>query len=674
MEVKRYRLRRQPLPATGLGPELLEDLDQEQRAVVEAPPGILLVTAGAGTGKTRALTYRAAALIQRGTAPGRLLLATFTNRAAREMTKRLERLLGRETTDLWCGTFHHLGARLLRAHGETLGISPRFTILDRSDAADLLGQLIAERPTAERGRRFPQPGLLSTIISLAAGTMRPIEDIVAQRYPRFAHQTEAICRVAERYAERKRALGVLDFDDLLDGWLTLLRDHPAAALEIQQRFEHVLVDEYQDVNRLQAEIAESMAEVNESLTVVGDDDQSIYAFRGAWPDAMLLFGERHPSARICRLQTNYRSTPELLALANDSIAMNVRRHDKRLAASRPSGPRPVAVSVEDVEQQAAFVAQRILDLQQEDGLALRDMAVLFRNHAHSLEIQVELTHRRIPFVLRSGLRFFEQAHVKDVLAHLRWQVNPADELAATRVLRLQPGIGPAMSQRVIQHLASIEPSLLSIGLRSSLTASGVSGRGRGRIKALVPLMESLEQAQNPGVAIRYVATGPYAELAHARYANAAERLEDLAQLADYAERYQTTEAFVSEVALMQGLSAEAFKEAEEPDDRLTLSTTHQAKGLEWEAVFVVWLCDGHFPSALALRDPTGEEEERRLFHVAVTRAKRTLTLVHPIMAASGNMGQVITRPSRLIMELPNPEVLERWRVVEEPREEPGVPF
>lgn len=674
MEVKRYRLRRQPSPSPALATGILEDLDEEQRAVVTAPPGVLLVTAGAGTGKTRALTHRAAALIGLGGAPGRILLATFTNRAARQMRKRLEALVGGETRGLWCGTFHHLGTRVLRRHGEVLGVSPRFTILDRSDASDLLGQVIAARPSAGRRRRFPQPGLLASMISLSAGSLRPLEDVVAERYPRFAHQTKAICEAAESYAARKRTLGLLDFDDLLTGWLALLREHPAVALELGERFEHVLVDEYQDVNRLQAEIAESMAAVHESLTVVGDDDQSIYAFRGAWPDAMLRFQERYPAARIYRLQTNYRSTPEILSLANDSIARNVRRHDKRLAPSRPSGPRPIAVSVQDVEQQAAFVAQRILEIQEEEGLALRDMAVLFRNHAHSLELQVELTHRQIPFSLRSGLRFFEQAHVKDVLAHLRWQVNPADELAASRVLRLQPGIGPAMTERVIQFLASGDSAPLSEGLRSSLSASSVTGRGRGRVKALVPLMEALEKAANPGQAIRQVANGPYAEIARSRYANAAERLEDLSQLADYAERYEETQELLAEIALMQGLAAEAFGEGEAPDDRLTLSTVHQAKGLEWKAVFLIWLCDGHFPSAFALKDPTGEEEERRLFHVAVTRAQDLLTLVHPILASQGAMDQVITRPSRLITELPDPDVLERWRVVDEPDDPKDVPF
>jgi DNA helicase-2/ATP-dependent DNA helicase PcrA len=454
------------------------------------------------------------------------------------------------------------------------------------------------------------------------------------------------------------------------------------AEQLQSRFLHVLVDEYQDVNRLQAIITDAMALGHGSLTVVGDDDQSIYAFRGAWPDAMLRFPERHPGAAIYRIQSNYRSIPQVLRLANASIRRNRRRHEKTLRPVRPPGELPVVVSVEDVYQQAAFVAQRVLELHEQEGIPLSGMAVLYRAHSHSLELQVELTRRQIPFTVRAGLRFFEQAHIKDALAHLRWLVNPVDELAGMRVLRLQPGVGTATASRVLEHLSHRPPPRLSEGLRAALSASAVAGRGRGRIKGLVPLFERLEARNAPGPALRAVSDGSYREIAIARYANADTRLEDLAQLADFADQYEECAGFLQEISLMAGVAAEGFQPGDLPDDSLTLSTVHQAKGLEWDAVFLLWLCEGHFPSAMALRDPEGDEEERRLFHVAATRARDLLTLIHPNLAEQGNRGRIISRPSRFLVELEEDGaqaraagdealLFERWRVEEAYQDEGG---
>ncbi len=673
MDVKKYTLRRSaPPPRVDFG----DALDAEQRQVVEAPPGYVLAVAGAGSGKTRALTHRVARLILQGTPPERLLLCTFTNRAAREMTRRVQELADVELRGLWAGTFHHVGNRILRQHADRLGLSPDYSILDRGDATDLMGRVVAERAGGRRTARFPQPGLLLSMISSAANTMVPLSTVLEGDYARFVHQQEAIAHVAEAYAEKKRQLNLLDFDDLLGGWLTLLQEHPDVAEQLQQRFLHVLVDEYQDVNRLQATLTDAMALGHDSLTVVGDDDQSIYAFRGAWPDAMLRFSERHPTAQIHRIQSNYRSRPEVLRLANASISHNRRRHEKQLRPVRSPGTLPVVVSVQDVYQQAAFVAQRVLELHEDEGLPLSAMAVLYRAHAHSLELQVELTRRQIPFTVRAGLRFFEQAHIKDALAHLRWQVNPLDELAGMRVLRLLPGVGAATATRVLQHLAQRPPACLSAGLRATLSASGITGRGRAQIKALVPLFEGLDAQPAPGPALRTVGAGPYREIALGRYANAETRLEDLGQLADFADPYEDAGTFLQEISLMAGMAAEGFQPGEPPDDQLTLSTVHQAKGLEWDAVFVLWLCEGHFPSAMALRDPDGEEEERRLFHVAATRARNHLTLVHPILAEQGGLSRVLTRPSRLLVELDAgpaapgaggdapAELFERWRVEE----------
>jgi ATP-dependent DNA helicase UvrD/PcrA len=661
MDVKKYKLKRTaPAPDTDWG----DLLDDEQRAVVRAPPGYLLAVAGAGTGKTRALTYRVAHLLAQGTLPERLMLCTFTNRAAQEMLRRVADLAQVDVKRLWAGTFHHVGNRVLRRYAEDLGHPVDFSILDRSDSVDLLTRVMADR-TAVRRQRFPQAGVLLGMISLASNTGRTLADLLRREYQHFAHHQVEIEGVAQAYTERKRRLSVRDFDDLLLGWREALTDHPAVATELQERFQHVLVDEYQDVNRLQADITDLMALGHGSLTVVGDDDQSIYAFRGADAQAILTFPERHPTATVHRIQTNYRSTPEILRLATTSVARNLRRHDKTLRPSRHPGSLPVVVAVDDVYQQAAFVAQRVLDLHEDESMALADMAVLFRAHAHSLELQVELTRCQIPFTVRAGLRFFEQSHIKDVLAHLRWLVNPADELAAMRVLRLQPGIGAATASQIISHVRA-QRTVLHRALDSAL-ASHLVSRGKSRLQGLAELFSSLDEDTGqttaaPADALRAVASGPYKELALARYGNAAERLEDLAQLADHAERYEALGPFLNDITLMAGMAAESFGPGDPPDDCLTLSTIHQAKGLEWKAVFVLWLCDGHFPSAPALRDDHGEEEERRLFHVAATRARDQLTLVHPMFAAQRGLDRVITRPSRFLTENDLPNLFERWQI------------
>jgi len=658
MQVKKYTLRRTTLTTAAV--DWGDALDAEQRTVVEAPPGYLLAVAGAGSGKTRALTYRVAHLIARGTLPERIMLCTFTNRASAEMLRRVEELAQVQVSRMWAGTFHHVGNRVLRRYAEDLGQPVDFSILDRADSVDLLTRVIADRASG-RAQRFPQAGVLVGMISLAANTGRTLADLLAREYQRFAHHQPEIEAVAAAYADRKRRLAVRDFDDLLLGWRDALTEHPAVATELQERFQHVLVDEYQDVNHLQAEITDLMAAGHGSLTVVGDDDQSIYAFRGADAQAILGFGVRHPTATVHRIQTNYRSTPEIVRLASDSVARNLRRHQKTLRPSRDPGSLPVVVAVDDVYQQAAFVAQRVLDLHEDEALDLADMAVLFRAHSHSLELQVELTRRQIPFTVRAGLRFFEQAHIKDALAHLRWLVNPADELAAMRVLRLQPGIGAATASRTIAHVGA-QHAALHQALESALAVKGLVSRGQGRLRRLVTLFAGLDDDPGPAAALRAVAKGPYKDLAVARYANAEERLEDLAQLADHAERYEDLSPFLNDITLMAGMAAESFGPGDLPDDSLTLSTIHQAKGLEWKAVFVLWLCDGHFPSAPALRDPHGEEEERRLFHVAATRARDQLTLVHPMFAEERGLPRVITRASRFLTELDTPDLFERWQI------------
>jgi DNA helicase-2/ATP-dependent DNA helicase PcrA len=656
--------------------DLEADLNPQQRAVVEAPPAKILVLAGAGTGKTRTLTYRVARLVSSGCPPERIMLVTFTNRAAKEMVARVEGLLAMDMRRCAAGTFHHVGNRLLRQHGELIGVNPDFGILDPEDSRDVITGVVGELglPTLT-ARRFPNAKVLSSIIGMASGMQLGVSDVIDRRYPRFLQQSAQIERVAAGYTLRKRRLNVCDFDDLLSLWLRLLRDPATASVADQLRsdYDHLLVDEYQDINSLQGAIVDGMVEGHGSLTCVGDDAQSIYSFRGADFSQIHDFKIRHHDAQVLPLTINYRSTPQILELANRSIAHNQEQHPKQLTAVRKGGPPPAVIPLRDVYQQAEFVAQRVLELHHEQNLPLRRMAVLYRNHAHSLELQVELTRRQIPYFVRSGTRFFEQAHIKDVVSYLRARENPRDSLAWVRLLRLWPGIGTQTSERIASRIAGDEDRpCVSIGeVGSLLEEQAQQGKGRARtaLERLAKLWGILADAQNhnPGAGIRLVLEEHYGDYLDRSYPNAEARREDLQNLAAFAERYDDATNFLSELALIQGMSAEQVVSAEEPDDKLVLSTIHQAKGLEWPIVFTLWLAEGRFPMAQSLRRIHDLEEERRLFYVAATRAADELYLGYPTVEEGKDGPNRLLRPSRFLTEIDHlPTVFERWEVQEEP--------
>jgi DNA helicase-2/ATP-dependent DNA helicase PcrA len=653
------------------GFDAARDLNPEQRAVVEAEPGKLLVIAGAGTGKTRTLVYRVAKLVAGGCAPDRILLCTFTNRAAREMVARVEGLLAIDMERCWAGTFHHVGNRLLRKYGEHVGLGSDFGILDSEDARAILASVIAQLGLkALSARRFPEPKVLHAYIGLAQGTGTPLPDLVAARAPQLVPQVPAILDVCARYADRKQAMNVVDFDDLLVHWHTLLTapEHVGVAAELRGAFDHVLCDEYQDTSALQGALCDAMSERSGSLTCVGDDAQSIYSFRGGDFEQIAGFGRRHPDARILKLTVNYRSTPEVLELANRSIARNTRGHVKELRAMKSSGMRPAVLPLRDVYQQAEFVAQRVLELHHEQGLPLAKMSVLYRNHSHSLELQVELTRRQIPYAIRSGLRFFEQAHIKDVVAYLRAHDNPRDGLAWVRLLKQWPGIGAHTAETLALELAKV-PERAGVAPRLAQLAAASKGRGADALSGLATLFALLDAAAGhaPGDALRRVVESHYAEYAERSFTNADVRKEDIEHLAAYAERYGSAQEFLADLALFDGLAAENVAGAEAPDDKLVLSTIHQAKGLEWPIAFVLWLVDGRFPTAQSMRVVADLEEERRLFYVAVTRAADELYLCYPTIEHGRDGPATLMRPSRFLTEIDAPPaVFDRWQISEEP--------
>ena len=669
---RRYQLKEATPPARALNYEGL--LNDQQIAVVEAGDGPILVIAGAGSGKTRTLTWRVARLLADGVQPESILLLTFTNKAAREMLSRVAEVCRVDTRRLTGGTFHHVAHQVLREHGAELGYARGYSILDREDSRDVMTAAIADCGLAVGARRFPKADVLIDLVSMAVNTQTPLADVLAVRRPQFAPLTDDVLRVGRRYAERKHGMNAMDFDDLLMNWKVLLAEREAVRRALGDRFRHVLVDEYQDTNRLQGDVVDLVAAEHHNLCVVGDDAQSIYSFRGAHFANILEFEKRYPAARRFDLTVNYRSTPQILSLANASIAANVRQFEKELTSVRRDGTLPAVVPCRDVQQQAAFVAQRVLELRDE-GIPLPEIAVLYRAHHHSMEIQFELARRGIPFVVRSGVRFFEAAHVKDVLAHLRFVRNPGDELALKRCLRLAAGVGTQTAEAVWNAFAARRSHGLrpAQGERTAVdelfapdVASHVPPKGRAGYRRLVELLRAIARTPTcdlPGEAIEKVLEGGYEEFLRAEFLNADSRIEDVNQLAEYARGYEDTEAFLSEIALLTELSAETVSEGGDPDEKMVLSSVHQAKGLEWRAVFVVWLADGRFPSAQALKDRDGEEEERRLFYVASTRAKDELYLSYPLVAAPRDRERVVMKASRFLEELPaEPDLFERWQL------------
>jgi DNA helicase-2/ATP-dependent DNA helicase PcrA len=624
------------------------DLNKEQLAVATAPGGPMLVVAGAGSGKTRALTYRLAWLVHNGVDPSRIMLVTFTNRAAREMLSRVEVLVKQRTRDIWGGTFHHIANRILRQHAKVLGISPDFTIMDREDSRDLIASCVHEAGVDIHKRRFPQKSVLASISSFVQNTLEPLEAALARRYPMFAQEAGEIERVLALYAARKMERQLLDFDDLLSLWLRLLADNEQVRTMLANQFLYILVDEYQDTNAIQGAIVDMLASKHRNITVVGDDAQSIYSFRGASFENIITFRERYPDVTEYRLETNYRSVTEILALANASIAHNSRRLPKELRAIRPSGLKPAVVCAQDHYVQARFIAEYVLHLLDE-GRGLNDIAVLYRSHWHSLEMQLEFQRRNIPFHVRGGLRFFEQAHMKDVLCYMRILQNPRDELAWLRLLKMLPRVGSALSRKLWLHISRAD-EIFKLACESE-TAGLLPASARTFYADFVGLVKELAKLNSPAEIIDTVLERGYDDYVVSHYDGAELRKQDIRALANFAAQYNTVEAFLADVALAGEFSGETVVTGPDEQEFVTLSTVHQAKGLEWPAVFVPWLADGRFPTDLAINTQEELEEERRVFHVAVTRAKDELYLVVPQLYRNRSRSLVMMKPSRFLTEL-----------------------
>jgi DNA helicase-2/ATP-dependent DNA helicase PcrA len=617
----------------------LDKLNVQQRRAVEHGVGeslasapALLVIAGAGSGKTNTLAHRVAHLLVNGADPGRMLLMTFSRRAAAEMTRRVERIarqvMGERAAAMtgaltWAGTFHGIGARLLRDYSEQLGVDPAFTIHDREDSADLMNLIRHELGFSKMESRFPMKGTCLAIYSRCVNAEMTIEEVLKTAFPWCAAWAKELKSLFAGYVEAKQRQNVLDYDDLLLYWAQAAGD-PLLASDMGGRFDHVFVDEYQDTNRLQASILKALKPDGRGLTVVGDDAQAIYSFRAATVRNILDFpGEFRPAADVVTLDRNYRSTQPILAAANAVIELASERFTKNLWTDRTTGERPRLVSVRDEADQARYIVERVLD-NREGGVTLKSQAVLFRASHHSGPLEVELTRRNIPFVKFGGLKFLDAAHVKDMLAVLRFAQNPRDRVAGFRLLQLMPGVGPTSAQRVLDHVDEAAEGIAALATAPAppragdawsdfVEAMGVLGSGASGWPA------ELEQAR-----LWYE---PHLERIHE---DATTRRADLLQLEQIASGYPSRERFLTELTLdPPDATSDQAGVPTLDEDYLILSTIHSAKGQEWKSVFVLNVVDGCMPSDLAVGSTAEIEEERRLLYVAMTRAKDDLHLLLP---------------------------------------------
>ena len=666
---REYTLQR-PASKGASGIDYAAELNDQQFAAVSSPPGPALVIAGAGSGKTRTLTYRVAYLLDKGIEPRNILLLTFTNKASKEMLERVRALVPRDIGAMWGGTFHSVGNRILRRHADELGFTKSFSIMDRDDQKSLMNSVVAACEIDTTARRFPKADVLISIFSLVQNTGVTLEDLLQERYPYFEEWAEEIARVEHNYHKKKRQINSMDFDDLLVLTLRLLQKNEDLRRLYQKRFQYVLVDEYQDTNYVQSELVDLLIGQHQSLMVVGDDAQSIYSWRGADMENILGFPDRYPDAKVYRIEMNYRSVPEILDLSNAAIKANRFRFEKELQAARSGGAvMPALVPLEDPDTQAQFVAQRILELRDE-GVDLEEMAVLYRAHHQSVNVQLELDNRGIPFQITSGLRFFEQAHIKDIAAFLRFVTNRRDEVSFKRMVQLLPGIGAKGADNLWQawsgtvYASSENPPECFSEILSTLPAPKKAAQHWEQLGHTLDELVVDGGFARPSDMIFSVLEGVYDDYMRDSFDNYENRRSDIEQLITYGERYEDIDECLAQLSLMSAVDGDpSGSKAERDPEHVTLSSVHQAKGLEWKVVFVIFLTDGMFPNGRVLDadDEQMLEEERRLFYVAITRAKDELYLTYPQINPKSYSGDVIQRPSRFLDDCPQ-ELLEEWRV------------
>ena len=615
-------------------------LNLEQLRVVKEADGPCLVLAGAGSGKTRVLIYRTIYLLERGVDPSRICLLTFTNKAAREMTSRIEDKLGSLPEGLIAGTFHHVANIFLRRYARYASLPHNYVIIDREDSRSIIREI--SKPVLPEKEISPE--VIQALLGLSANTSETIKDIVMQRYQYFSHLIARLETIEEAYNKKKRELRVVDYDDLLSFWLKILTMQEPGE-KISEKILYILVDEYQDTNRIQALILYQLARKHRNITVVGDDAQSIYSFRGATVQNILEFPKIYPDAKIFHLPTNYRSTADILNLANSVISHNKYQFPKVLKSVKPQGIKPVLVRCYDKHSESIFVVQRIQELLKD--VKPSDIGILFRSRYQSTEIEIELNKLKIPYVIRGGLRFFEMAHIKDILAFFRVCHNSKDEMSWFRILNLVKGIGKTSREKIVDSIRgkdSIEEILSSDGIKIISPARA----GWQNIKNLLKsVIEAKKISEQTGIIVEKF----YREYLYANYLDAEQRIADIESLKEISGTWQNIEEFISQTSLQEHYRGE-LKDIE---GNIVLSTIHQAKGLEWRIVFVIGVCAFHFPHNLSQTDPGGIEEERRIFYVGITRAKEDLYITYYL----SDPRNYSYRKSLFIEEIPD-KLIDQW--------------
>ncbi|MDD5530083.1 MAG: ATP-dependent helicase [bacterium] len=621
-----------------------KELNPEQYKAVKAEDGPSLVLAGAGSGKTRVLTYRAAYLLERGISPYQMILLTFTQRAAAEMLNRVNLLLGEESKEIWGGTFHHIGNRFLRKYARYVNYLSNFTIIDREDCKTLTTECIKELSIDIKSTKFPKADILIEILSLAQNCLISVEQVIKDRYPFLKNNIKEITSVLELYDTKKKKQNIMDFDDLLTYWNKLL-DIPEVNASITGKFKYILVDEYQDTNKLQLDIIYKMTSTHKNIMVVGDEVQSIYSFRGAEYRNIIEFTTKYPDAKVFKLETNYRSSPQVLSFANEIVKNTEDVFKKRLISTKKDGDRPMIVSTEDSYQQAEFVCQQIFEFLNK-GIKLKQIAVLYRAHFQSMELEMNLLKCKMPYIIRSGVRFFERAHIKDVISYLKFIANPTDELAFKRIVKLLDGIGESNAQKIWKKISETNNECVE-------NASFIPKKSMTSWNSFCQLLKTLKDNDRPSDMIEKITDAGYIDHLRYTYTDYQDRENDIKQLAQHSLQYDSTNDFLSEILLKEPATNEEIDmpKHKEEVNALTLSTVHRAKGLEWDVVFIISMSDGHFPISKAYENDEQYEEERRLFYVATTRAKRHLILTYPMTATRNYMITNVLQPSPFLQEL-----------------------
>lgn len=643
-----------------------QELNVAQYDAVMHTNGPALVIAGAGTGKTRTLIFRLARLIEDGNAPESILLLTFTRKSSSEMLRRASLLLDGRCEDVAGGTFHSFAVLVLRYYAKLIGYDGAFTILDQSDSEDAINMIRTDYITKGSKRRFPTKQTLQRIYSISVNTRTPILDIIEDNYPYFIEDSEQINELLNKYHHYKKVHNLMDYDDLLLNLLTLLRDNRGVLDTLNKRYKYIMVDEYQDTNKLQHEIVLLLAGPESNVMAVGDDAQSIYSFRGASYQNIMFFPQSFSNCKIFKIEENYRSTSQILDLSNLLIKDALFKYDKNLFSKNLNGEIPIVISARTEREQSMFLVQQILELR-ESEIPLNEIAVLFRSGFHSFDFEIELEKANIPYVKYGGLKFIETSHVKDLVAYLRILHNPKDAISWQRVLMLIEGIGPKKSQQIIEQVSS---GAINIRKPNQDVISSLPDKVAELINLFTGLINDKYSISDKCSLIAEY----YRPLLKNKHDDWKKRWEDIDTFITIAERYKNLQNFLNDLAIDPPSESVADLSPESSDNEmLCLSTIHSAKGLEWQAVFIIWALEGRFPSAKAVQTIDSIEEERRLFYVAVTRAKRFLYISYPTNIYDRESGFVLSEPSRFIRDLPE-EVVDRMVITEEDDDSEDVDF